>query len=44
MVAPLEVPRNAERAQSIGRAEEGSTKRGQEHYRGRSVRGPSLVS
>jgi hypothetical protein len=41
MVAPLEVSRNAERAQGEGRAREGSTKRGQGHYKGRSPKAPA---
>ena len=43
MVAPLEVPRNAERAQSEGRAREGrsrNARRGQGHYKGRSPKAP----
>ena len=40
MVAPSEVPRNAEGAQSEGRARERSTKRGQGHYKGRSPEEP----
>ena len=41
MVSPPRVPRNAERAQSKGRAKEGSTKRGQRHYIGRSLVEPA---
>jgi hypothetical protein len=41
MVAPPEVPRNAERAQSEGRPKEGSTMRGHGHYRGRSLKAPA---
>jgi hypothetical protein len=42
IVAPLEVPRNAERAQSEGRAMEWRPKkRGQGHYKGRSSKAPA---
>jgi hypothetical protein len=36
MVSPPQIPRNTSRAQCEGRAREGSTKRRQGHYEGRS--------
>ncbi len=41
MLTPLEVPRNASRTQSIGRAKEDvATRRGQGQYKGRSPKTP----
>jgi hypothetical protein len=44
MVSPPTIPRNASRKQSKGRAREGSTKRSQGHYKGRSPNAPVRVA
>jgi hypothetical protein len=43
ILAPPEVPRNAERAQSTGRTRQ-VERRGQGHYKGRSPVGPRTVT